>query len=48
MTSKEQIAHLAEQIAWLSADELWDLSKELIQNYPVPANILRSDLEIVE
>lgn len=45
---EDYIAELAEQIAWLDADGIWALAQELTENYPVPANILKADLETVE
>ena len=45
---KDSIAGLAEQIAWLDADGVWDLAKLLIEDYKIPANLLKADLDVVE
>lgn len=39
---------LATIIGQLSADELWELAKDLNSNHAVPANILKADLEFAE
>lgn len=46
--SQDRIADLAEQIAWLDSDGLWELAKHLNEHYKVPANILRADLDFAE
>lgn len=43
-----KIEKLAEEIAWLDTDQLWALATHLVDNYKVPANLLRADLEFAE
>jgi hypothetical protein len=42
------VAELAEEIAWMDTDTLWELAKYLNTHYSVVANILRADLEFAE
>lgn len=42
------ISQIAEVVADLNADQLWELALELNKNYAVPANLLKADLEFVE
>ena len=43
-----KIEKLAEEIAWLDTDQLWNLATYLVDHYKVPANLLRADLEFAE
>lgn len=47
-TEQSHVEKLAEQIAWLDTDQIWALAKCLIDNYKVPANLLRADLSFAE
>jgi len=42
------VEELAEKIAWLDTDAIWQLAQCLVNNYKVPANLLRADLETAE
>lgn len=46
--SSDLIRSIASQIEMLTADEIWELARELNDNHTVLANILRADLEIAE
>jgi hypothetical protein len=48
MSEQDQVVKLAEEIFWLTADQIWELAKRLNDNYPVQATILREDLDTVE
>lgn len=45
---QSNIDNLAEEIAWLDTDQIWQLAQCLVENYKVPANLLRADLETAE
>ena len=47
-TDMTQIERLAEEIAWLDTDQLWNLATYLVDHYKVPANMLKADLEFAE
>jgi hypothetical protein len=40
----EIIEDLAEGIAWLDSDSMWELCKHLNKKYPLAANLLKADL----
>ena len=42
------IEHLVEEIADMTADQIWDLAKLLHRSSSVNANILKADLDFVE
>ena len=42
------IEKLAEDIALLDSDQLWQLATYLVDNFKVPANLLRADLDFAE
>jgi hypothetical protein len=41
----DAIEDLAEGIAWLDSDSLWELTKYLNKHHPMAANLLKADLE---
>lgn len=43
-----QIEKMAEEIAQFDTDQMWTLAKYLVDNYKVPANLLRADLDFAE
>lgn len=44
--NNDKINTLVEEIANLSFDEIWELTKSLWNKHPVSANILTSDLDL--
>lgn len=48
IASQQRVNDLADQLANLSTDEIWDLSKILVDKYSITANMLQTDLGFAE